>query len=182
MSARCGTEGGYYRHVRKGVPFPEDSGGPECGCRAAHREAERERAKARATKRPQPQVVKVNRRVCPECGGRKTPAAKTCRNCMSRGGRRVPHGTDSGYYYELRHGEVPCRECLDAHAAAVRKRSAGRVRPVGPRRGPQARCVDCRKAVWEAGSRCLQCAARRQSEAYLRAPEWVLRGGIWRAA
>jgi hypothetical protein len=32
-----GTDSGYLWHLRKGVPFPEDHGGEECGCREAHR-------------------------------------------------------------------------------------------------------------------------------------------------
>lgn len=32
-----GTDSGYLWHLRKKVPFPEDTGGEVCGCREAHR-------------------------------------------------------------------------------------------------------------------------------------------------
>lgn len=32
-----GTEAYYRRHIRDGIPFPEDTGGISCGCRMAHR-------------------------------------------------------------------------------------------------------------------------------------------------
>lgn len=31
-----GTNAGYQWHVRRTLPFPEDEGGEECGCRDAH--------------------------------------------------------------------------------------------------------------------------------------------------
>lgn len=33
---RHGDESAYRRHVRRGIPFPEDEGGDPCGCRVAH--------------------------------------------------------------------------------------------------------------------------------------------------
>jgi hypothetical protein len=37
QTAPCGSESKYQRHIRKGIPFPEDQGGLPCGCRGAHR-------------------------------------------------------------------------------------------------------------------------------------------------
>lgn len=34
-----GEDRGYYAHRRLGVPFPEDEGGKDCGCRKAHNRA-----------------------------------------------------------------------------------------------------------------------------------------------
>jgi hypothetical protein len=31
------TDSGYLWHLRKDIPFPEDTGGESCGCREAHR-------------------------------------------------------------------------------------------------------------------------------------------------
>lgn len=38
-----GTDPGYSWHIRHHVPFPEDSGGEPCGCRAAHSQYEKNR-------------------------------------------------------------------------------------------------------------------------------------------
>lgn len=46
-NAPCGTPSAYYKHIRKGMPFPEDYGQPACGCRLAHAREESKRAAAR---------------------------------------------------------------------------------------------------------------------------------------
>lgn len=38
-----GDESAYQRHIRNGVPFPEDAGEPPCGCRLAHAHYEADR-------------------------------------------------------------------------------------------------------------------------------------------
>lgn len=48
-----GTAAGYSHHIRKAVPFPEDTGGKECGCREYHRRYRRwERSGADPLERP----------------------------------------------------------------------------------------------------------------------------------
>lgn len=42
--AEHGTDSGFIRHHRKGIPFPEDDGGEPCGCREAHAAYERSRS------------------------------------------------------------------------------------------------------------------------------------------
>lgn len=47
--AAHGTDSGFLRHHRMGIPFPEDAGGEPCGCREAHAAYERSRAARRAS-------------------------------------------------------------------------------------------------------------------------------------
>jgi hypothetical protein len=57
--AVCGTESKYQRHIRKGIPFPEDFAQDPCGCRLAHRRYEAARAaaaKLRAEGKDQPDI------------------------------------------------------------------------------------------------------------------------------
>jgi hypothetical protein len=52
-----GTDSGYLWHLRKGVPFPEDTGGEVCGCREAHRIYQAWVRHGRKNGKPRPLVV-----------------------------------------------------------------------------------------------------------------------------
>lgn len=185
--AVCGTNSGYARHVRKQVPFPEDTGGEPCGCRRARADAEAARAKRAAERRKaEREEARRKARTCPDCGGPKSPTATRCRSCIPGRprGRTVPCGTESAYKYHVRHGETPDPACLAAHADYNRAHA----KP-GRRRKPEAKkpCTDgCGRMVGPESLRCHSCAQRRRLERErlekIQPPTWRLSGGIWRAA
>lgn len=58
MTFLHGTDAGYHHHSSHHIPFPEDTGGDPCGCRAAHNEAGRISRAARGEHSAK----------CPSCG------------------------------------------------------------------------------------------------------------------
>lgn len=100
--------------------------------------------------------------------------------------RRARCGTDSGYYHELRAGEVTCTACLAAHAEATRTRYASAGRPPKRRTAPVVNeCADCGAPTGT--HRCRSCAAKRGAGRRIEAElaftgGWAQRHGVWRAA
>lgn len=184
--AACGTDSGYYRHLRGTKAQPKTE--PCQPCRDAHAAAVSRQEKARAARRrAEREAAREKLRICPECGGRKSLRATYCQTCRKTKpyGRRVPCGTPSAYAYHVRHGEVADEACLEAHRLDV----AARTRPRRYNPPAKHRCQDCPAMVSAQALRCPRCAARlrgrraRQKHAAATAIVWRRdRHGIWRAA